>query len=132
MNCIWIRKREDRVLDPVHTPGQVGSGTRARAPHRRRWRGYGGRLSEVSTIVVNGYYVFEDDICVDLPNVLDGMPDYANAPLSRFVARSCVDRPEVLDGKPSYVNSPLPEFFAKARCPPILVPLGVAAVKEYG
>ena len=23
MNCIWIRKREDRVLDPVRTLGQV-------------------------------------------------------------------------------------------------------------
>ena len=24
MNCIWIRKREDRVPDPVHTLGRVG------------------------------------------------------------------------------------------------------------
>ena len=92
----------------------------------------GGFQKSLQLFVANGYYVFEDNICVDLPNVLDGMPDYANAPLSRFVARSCIDRPEVLDGKPSYVNSPLPYFFAKARFPPILEPLGVAAVKEYG
>ena len=58
----------------------------------------------------------EHDICVDLPDVLDGKLDYANAPLSEFFARACVDRPEVLDGKPSYANSPLPEFFARARC----------------
>ena len=35
MNCIWIRKRENRVLDPVRTPGRVGSGIRARAPDRK-------------------------------------------------------------------------------------------------
>ena len=49
---------------------------------------------------------FEDDIRVDLPNVLDGKLDYANLPL--------------------------PEFFARARCPPVLAPFGVAAVKVYG
>ena len=52
--------------------------------------------------------MFECDICVDLPDVLDGKPDYSNAPLSEFVAMACVDRPEVLDRKPGYANSPLP------------------------
>ena len=37
--------------------------------------------------------MFEHDICVDLLDVLDGKPDYANAPLSEFFARACVDRP---------------------------------------
>ena len=50
--------------------------------------------------------MFEDDICVDLPYVLDRKPDYA--------------------------NSPIPEFFARARCPPVLAPSGVAAIKVYG
>ena len=36
--------------------------------------------------------MFEDDIYIDLLDVLDGKPDYA--------------------------NSPLPELFARARCPP--------------
>ena len=31
MNCIWIRKREDCVSDPIRTSGQVGSSTGVRA-----------------------------------------------------------------------------------------------------
>ena len=34
--------------------------------------------------------MFEYDICVDLPDVLDGKSDYANAPLSEFIIRACV------------------------------------------
>ena len=52
-------------------------------------------------------------------------------PLSEFVARACVNRLEVLDGKPGFANSPLPKFFTKARCPPVLAPFRVAAVKVY-
>ena len=55
--------------------------------------------------VANGYCVFEKDIYVD--------------------------QPDVLSGKPYYVNSSLPEFFAKARCPPVLAPFRVVAVKVY-
>ena len=62
--------------------------------------------------------MFEYDICVDLPDVLDGKPDYANAPLSKFITMACVDRLEVLEGKPSYANSLFPKFFTRARCPP--------------
>ena len=72
--------------------------------------------------------VFEHDIYVDLPDVLDGKPDYANAPLPKFFARACVDRPEVLDRKPGYANSPLPKFFVRARCLLILALSSVAAV----
>ena len=53
----------------------------------------------------NGYYVFENDICVNLPYVLSGKPDCA--------------------------NSPLPGFFARARCPPVLAPSRVAVVEVY-
>ena len=56
--------------------------------------------------------MFEYDIYVELPNVLDGKLNYANALLSKFVAMACIDRPKVLNGKPGYANSPLPEFFA--------------------
>ena len=49
--------------------------------------------------------MFENDICVDLPDVLGGEPDCA--------------------------NSPLPRFFAKARYPLVPVPSGVAAVDVY-
>ena len=37
--------------------------------------------------------MFEDDICVDLSNALDGKPNYANIPLSELFAKPCVDRP---------------------------------------
>ena len=82
----------------------------------------GGFQKPLQLFVAYEYYMFEYDICVDLLDVLDGKPDYANAPFSKFVARACVDRLEVLDGKPGYANSPLPEFFARARCPPVLAP----------
>ena len=75
--------------------------------------------------------MFEYNICVDLPDVLDGKPNYANAPLLEFVARACVDRLEVMDWKLSYANSPT-EFFARARCPLVLASSGVALVKVYG
>ena len=66
----------------------------------------GGFQKSLQLFVANGYCVFEDDIRVD--------------------------RPDVLDGKPDYANSPLPEFFARARFPPILAPSRVAAIKVYG
>ena len=66
----------------------------------------GGFQKSLQLFVANGYCVFEDDIYVDLPDVLDRKLDYA--------------------------NSPLPEFFARARCPLILAPSRVVAVKVYG
>ena len=66
---------------------------------QRRWRSYEGRLLEEDC-------VFKHDICVDLPDVLDGKLDYA--------------------------NSPFLEFFARARCPPVLAPSGAVTVKVYG
>ena len=49
-----------------------------------------------------------------------------------FEYNICVDLLDVLDGKPDYANAPFPKFFARARCPPVLVPSGVTAVKVYG
>ena len=49
-----------------------------------------------------------------------------------FEGDICVDLPYVLDGKPNYANFPLPEFFIRVRCPPVLAPSGVVAVKVYG
>ena len=92
----------------------------------------GGFQKPLQLLVAYGYCVFEYDICVDLPDVLDGKPNYANAPLSEFVARACVDIPEVLDGKHGYTDSLLPKFFIRARCPPVLAPSGVVVVKVYG
>ena len=66
----------------------------------------GGFQKSLQLFVANGYCEFEDNIRVNLPNVLDGKPDYA--------------------------NSPLPKFFARARCTPVLAPFGVAEVKVYG
>ena len=92
----------------------------------------GGFQKSLQLFVTYGYCVFEHDICVDLPDVLDGKPDYANAPLLEFSARACIDQSKVLDRKPGYANSPLQEFFAMARCPPVLAPSGVVEVKVYG
>ena len=72
--------------------------------------------------------MFEDNICVDL----DGKPNYVNVPLSELFAKPCVERPEVLDGRPDYAIALLLEFFARAKCLPVLVLSGVAAVKVYG
>ena len=66
----------------------------------------GGFQKSLQLFIANGYCVFEDNIRVDLPDVVDGKSDYA--------------------------NSLLQEFFARARCPLILAPSGVAAVKVYG
>ena len=83
--------------------------------------------------VANGYCVFENDICVDIPDVLNGKPNYANSPIPGFFARA--QYPLVL--APSEVaavevaNSPLLGFFARARCPPVMAPFGVAAVEVY-
>ena len=66
----------------------------------------GGFQKSYQLFAANGYYVFEDDICVDLPDVLNGKPDYA--------------------------NFSLPEFFARARCPSVLALSEVAATKVYG
>ena len=73
----------------------------------------GGFQKSVQLFVANGYCVFEDDICVDLP--------------------------DILNGKPNFANSPVPEFFARDQSPPpppppprIIVLFEVAAVKVYG
>ena len=76
--------------------------------------------------------MFKHDICVDLPDVLNGKLDYANVLILEFFARACVDRLEALDGKLGYANSPLLKFFARARCSSALAPSGVIVVKVYG
>ena len=66
----------------------------------------GGFHKSLQLIVANGYCVFENGICVDLPDVLGGKPDCA--------------------------NSPILGFFVRARFLPVLAPSGVAVVKVYG
>ena len=66
--------------------------------------------------VVNGYCVFEDDVCVDPSGVLDGRPNYANITFSRLFVGPCVDRPEVIDKGPGYAVGLLSRFYARARC----------------
>ena len=39
--------------------------------------------------VVNGHYVFEDDVCVDPSGVLDRRPNYTNITFSGFFAGPC-------------------------------------------
>ena len=76
--------------------------------------------------------MFEDDVCVDLSGVLDGKPNYANVPFSELFARPCIDRPEVMDEGPNYATTLLLELCARARCPLVLTPFGVAAIKVQG
>ena len=93
----------------------------------------GGFQKSLQLFIAYGYCVSERNICVDLPDVLDGKPDYVNASLSEFFVMAYVGRSDVLDGKPNCANSPLPKFFARARCPhPILAPSRAATVKVYG
>ena len=89
----------------------------------------GGFQKSLQLFVVNGYCVFEDDICVDLSGVLDGKPNYANVPFSGLFAWPCVDRPKVINKGPDYATALLLEFCDKARCPPVLAPFGVAAIE---
>ena len=65
----------------------------------------GGLQNFLQLFVAYGYWVSEHDICVDLPDVLEGKLDYANASLS--------------------------EIFARARCSFVLAPFGVATIKVY-
>ena len=82
--------------------------------------------------VVNGYCVFEDDVCVDLLGILDGRPNYVDVPFSELFVGPCVDHPEVMDEGPDYATALLSEFCARARCPHVLAPSGGVAVKVYG
>ena len=91
-----------------------------------------GFQKSLQVFVANRYCVFEDDICVDLSDVLDRKPNYADVPLSDLFARPYVDRPEVLDGGLDYATALLLEFFVRARCPPVLAPSRVPTVKVYG
>ena len=43
----------------------------------------GGFQRSLQLFVVNGYCVFEDDVCVDLSGALDKRPNYANHHLFR-------------------------------------------------
>ena len=49
--------------------------------------------------------MFEDDVYVDLSSVLDGKPNYANFPFSKLFVRPCVDRPEVVDKVIDYATT---------------------------
>ena len=46
-----------------------------------------GFQKSLKLFVANGYYVFENDICVDLLDVPGGKPDCVNSPISWFFTR---------------------------------------------
>ena len=89
----------------------------------------GGFQSSLWLFVVNGYYVFEDDVCVDPLGVLDERPNYANISFSGFFVGPCTGWPEVINKRPEYTTNLLTGFYTGARCPPVLVSPGGAAVK---
>ena len=92
----------------------------------------GGFQKSLQLFVVNGYCVFEDDVCVNLSGVLDGKPNYANVPFSELFVRPCLDRPKVMNEGLDYATALLLEFYVRARCPLVLAPSEGAAVKVYG
>ena len=92
----------------------------------------GGFQKSLQLFVVNGYYVFEEDICIDVSGVLDGKPNYANVPFLGLFARPCVNWPEVMAEGPDYATALLSQFGARARFPPVLAPPGVVAVEVQG
>ena len=89
----------------------------------------GGFQRSLLLFVVNGYCVFEDDVSVDPSSVLDKRPSYANITFSGFVVRPCIGCPVVIDKGPNYTVDLLSGFYAGARCPPVLVSPGGAAIK---
>ena len=88
-----------------------------------------GFQKSLQLFVTNGYYVFKNDICVDLSGVRDGKPNYANVPFSKLFVGPCIDRPKVMAEGPDHVTALLPELCASVSCPPMLAPFGVVAVK---
>ena len=62
----------------------------------------GGFQKSLQLFVVNGYCLFEDNLCVDLSCVLDGRPNYANITFSELFPGPCVDRTEVMDKGPCH------------------------------
>ena len=57
----------------------------------------GGFQRPLQLFVVNGYCVFEDDVCVDLSGVLNERPNCANITFLGLFVRPCVDLSEVID-----------------------------------
>ena len=101
----------------------------------------GGFQKFLQLFVVNGYCVFEDNVCVDLSGARDGKPNYANVPSSELLEGPCVDWPKVMNEVSDYSIALLSESYAMARCPPpppppppppVLEPFGGVAVKVYG
>ena len=91
----------------------------------------GGFQKYPQLFVVNGYCVFEDDICVDLSGVLDGRLNYANITFSGLFVGPRVDWPEVIDNGPDYAIGLLSGLMGLGA-PPMLAPSGGAEVKVYG
>ena len=57
----------------------------------------GGFQRSLWLFVVDGYCVFEDDVCVDLSSVLDERHNYANITCLGFFDWPYIGRPEVID-----------------------------------
>ena len=89
----------------------------------------GGFQRSLQLFAINGYCVFEDDVCVDLSCVLDGRTNYASITFSGFFAGPYVDRPKVIDKGPDYVVGLILGFYARVRCPLVLAPFRGAIVK---
>ena len=89
----------------------------------------GGFQRSLWLFALNGYCVFEDDVCVDPSSVLNERPSYANITFSGFFVGPCTSWPEVIDKGPNYMVSLLSGFYVGARCPLMLVSPRGAVVK---
>ena len=72
----------------------------------------GGFQRSLQLFVVNGYCVFEDDVCIDLSSVLDGRPNYANITFLGLFVGPCADWLEVIDKGLDYAVGLLSGFYA--------------------
>ena len=84
--------------------------------------------------VADGYCVFENNICVDLLDVLGREIDCANSPLLGFSAKArcpLVLAPSIIAAV-KVANSLLSGFFTRARYPLVLAPSGAIVVEVYG
>ena len=88
-----------------------------------------GFQSSLWLFAINGYCVFEDDVCADSSVVLDERPNYANISFLGFFVGPCTGWAKVIDRGLDYATDLLSGFYVGARCAPMSVFLGGAVVK---
>ena len=69
-------------------------------------------------LVAYGYCAFEDDVCVDPLDVVDGRPTNAIITFSELFVGPCVDRSEIINEGPDHVTAPSVGVLCLGYMPP--------------